>query len=84
MSNHADKLYTNNIAIIRLLSICDSYSYLMSFYDYILATMQDVEIKMEGYTMDGVVFDMELLWHWHSNIYGTNSVYLFIESTGRL
>lgn len=35
--------YTNNIAIIPLLSICDLYSYLMSFDDYTLATFRDVE-----------------------------------------
>lgn len=51
---------TNNIAVIPLLSICDLYSYLMSFDDYTLATFRDVE-KMEGYTMamDGFVLDMD-------------------------
>ncbi len=32
--------YTNNIAIISLLSICDLYSYRMSFDDYTLATFE--------------------------------------------
>ena len=52
------KNYTNNIAILPLLSICDLYSYLMSFDDYTLATFQDVD-KMEGYTLaiDGLGCD---------------------------
>ena len=52
--------YINNMATIPLLSICDLYSYLMSFDDYTLATFRDVG-KMEGYTMamDGFMLDMD-------------------------
>lgn len=52
--------FTDNIAILPLLSIFDLYNYLTSFQDHSIAKFRDFT-KMEGYTMakDGFVLKIE-------------------------